>query len=149
MTINEIVKIFPDEWCSIVTNSISQAYELARLRRPSVTVLGGTLHRYNCSCDSASNIEILERMNFDFAFIPAAGYSPDVGFTCGKEVIDETRVIVKRHSKKLIIPLDSSKIGVDYPVTHSRLEEVDMIISDDDLPAEMREHFLSNGIEVL
>ncbi len=149
VTINEIVKIFPDEWCSIVTNSISQAYELSRLRRPSVTVLGGTLNRYNCSCDSASNIEILERMNFDFAFIPAAGYSPHVGFTCGKEVIDETRTVVKRQSKKLIVPFDSSKIGVDYPVTHSRIEEVDMIISDNHLSPEMREHFLSNGVEVL
>ncbi len=149
VTINEIVKIFPDEWCSIVTNSISQAYELARLHRPTVSVLGGTLNRYNCSCDSASNMDILERMNFDFAFIPAAGYSPNVGFTCGKEVIDEMREIVKRHSKMLIIPFDSSKIGVDYPVTHSRLEEVDMIISDDQLPPEIREHFRSHGIEVL
>lgn len=149
VTINEIVKIFPDEWCTIVTNSVSQAYELARLRRPSVTVLGGTLNRYNCSCDSAANIEILERMNFDFAFIPAAGYSPQAGFTCGKEVIDETREIVKKHSKKIIVPFDSSKLGIDYPVTHSRIEEVDVIISDGGLPPEMVEHFHAMGIQVL
>ena len=149
VTINEMTKIFPDEWCSIVTNSVSQAYELARLRRPTVSLLGGTLNRYNCSCDSAANIEILERMNFDFAFIPAAGYSPETGFTCGKEVIDETREIVKKHAKKIIIPFDSSKIGVDYPVTHSKIEEVDMIISDDGLSREMIEHFRSKGVEVL
>ena len=149
VTIDEIAKIFPDEWCTIVTNSISQAYEFAKLRRPSVTVLGGTLNRYNCSCDSIANIGILERMNFDIAFIPAAGYSPTAGFTCGKEVIDEMRETVKKHSKLVVIPFDSSKIGTVYPITHSKLEEVDMIISDDELPEEMVRHFESNGVKVL
>lgn len=149
VTITEIAKIFPDEWCTIVTNSVSCAYELAALKRPSVTVLGGTLNRYNCNCDSAANIEILERMNFDLMFIPAAGYSPEAGFTCGKEVIDETREVIKKHSKKIIVPFDSSKIGVVYPVTHSHANEIDMIISDDQLPQEMVEHFRSMGIEVL
>ncbi len=51
--------------------------------------------------------------------------------------------------QKIIVPLDSSKIGAIYPVTHSHLDEIDMIISDDGLPQEIREHFLSNGVEVL
>ena len=149
VTITEIAKIFPDEWCTIVTNSISCAYELAALKRPSVTVLGGTLNRYNCNCDSAANIELLERMNFDLMFIPADGYSPEAGFTCGKEVIDETRDVIKKHSQKIIVPFDSSKIGVVYPITHSRANEIDMIISDDEFPPEMAEHFRQMGIEVL
>jgi len=149
VTINEIAKIFPDEWCTIVTNGIANAYELATLKRPSITVLGGTLNRYNCNCDSVSNIDTLERLNFDIAFIPAAGYSPEAGFTCGKEVIDEIRDVIKEHSQKVIVPIDSSKIGVVYPVTHLKISEVDIIISDDELPPHIKEHFIEMGVEVL
>ena len=149
VTINEIAKIFPDEWCTIVTNGIANAYELAVLKRPSITVLGGTLNRYNCNCDSAANIDVLERMNFDLSFIPAAGYSPEAGFTCGKEVIDEIRDIIKKHSQKVIVPLDSSKFGVVYPVTHLKITDLDMVICDDDLPEDMRAHFTGMGVEIL
>lgn len=149
VTINEIAKIFPDEWCTIVTNGIANAYALATLKRPSITVLGGTLNRYNCNCDSVSNIDVLDRLNFDIAFIPAAGYSPEAGFTCGKEVIDEIRDIIKKHSQRVVVPLDSSKFGVVYPVTHLKISEVDMVICDDDLPDEMRAHFTEMGVEIL
>ena len=149
VTINEIAKIFPDEWCTIVTNGIANAYELAALKRPSITVLGGTLNRYNCNCDSASNIDTLERLNFDIAIIPAAGYAPEAGFTCGKEVIDAIRDVIKKHSQKVVVPLDSSKFGVVYPMTHLKISEVDMVICDDDLPEEMRSHFTEMGVEIL
>ena len=82
-------------------------------------------------------------------FITSAGYSPESGFTCGKDVIYETRDVIKKHSQKIIVPFDSSKIGVVYPITHSRANEIDMIISDDEFPPEMAEHFRQMGIEVL
>jgi DeoR family transcriptional regulator of aga operon len=149
VTITEIAKRFPDEWCSIVTNSISAAYMLSSLKRPSVTVLGGMLNRINCSCDSIRNMEELERMNFDITFLPTAGFSVDTAFTCGKEVMDDMRWTVIKHSKKIIVPMDSSKVGKIFQITHLRLEDVDMIISDDELPEDIKQLFISNGIEVL
>lgn len=149
VTIGEIAKRFPDEWCSIVTNSISNAYALAALKRPSVTILGGTLNRYNCCCDSARNIEELKRMNFDIMFLATAGFSVDIGFTCGKEVIDEARDIIRTHSQRVIIPFDSSKVGLIYPITHVLPDDIDMVICDDELPEEVAAHFRSKGVQVL
>lgn len=149
VTITEIAKRFPDEWCSIVTNSISTAYMLSALKKPTVTVLGGLLNRINCSCDSMRNMEELERMNFDITFLPTAGFAEKVDFTCSKEVMDDMRWTVLKHSKKIIIPMDSSKVGKIFQVTHIRLEDVDMIISDDELPEETRRLFVESGVEVL
>lgn len=149
VTITEIAKVFPNEWCSIVTNSISTAYMLAALKKPSVTVLGGVLNRINCSCDSVHNIEQLERMNFDIMFLPTAGYSPEADFTCSKDVMDDMRWTVIKHSKKVVIVMDSSKVGKVFQVTHIRSEDVDMVISDDELPESIRKQFLEKGIEVL
>ena len=148
-TVSEIAKHFPDEWCTIVTNSISSAYALSSLKKPTVIVTGGTLNRYNCCCDNAKNINMLEKMNFDITFYAVAGYSEKEGFTCVKEIYDEIREVVKSHSKKIIIPIDSTKIGVVYPITHIRLEEVDMIISDDDLPEKTRKYFEDHNVTVL
>ena len=149
VTITEIAKCFPDEWCTVVTNSISNAYALAALKRPSVTVLGGALNRYNCCCDSSRNIEDLKRMNFDFMFLATAGYSIDVGFTCGKEVIDDVREVIMEHSRKIIIPFDSSKIGLIYPITHTMPEDIDMVIADDGFPDEVIQHLQARGVEVM
>lgn len=149
VTITEISAIFPDEWCYVVTNSISVAYNLAKLKKPSVTVLGGMLNRINCSCDSMHSMDELSRMNFDMMFLPTAGFAEDVGFSCGKDVMDDMRSIAVEHSKKVIIPMDSSKVGKTFQVTHTRLSSVNLIISDDDLPPGVKQFFLDNGIEVL
>lgn len=51
--------------------------------------------------------------------------------------------------KIVTIPMDSSKVGKIFQVTHIRLEDVDMIISDDELPEETRRLFVESGVEVL
>lgn len=149
VTITEIAKVFPDEWCYIVTNSISTAYMLSKLKKPSVTVLGGLLNRINCSCDSIRNMEELERMNFDLTFLPTAGYSEEADFTCTADVMDDMRGAVIRHSQKIIIPMDSSKIGRVFPSTHIRLADIDVIISDDEFPQELKQRLCERGVEVL
>lgn len=148
-TITEIAKHFPDEWCTIVTSSISCAYALTELKKPTVVVNGGTLNRFNCCCDSASNLAYMERINFDIMFLAVAGYAKDAGFTCIKEIMDETISIVKNHSKKIIVPIDSTKFGVTYPITHARLEDVDIVISDDGISEDYYHHFIESGVQVL
>lgn len=148
-TITEIANHFPNEWCTIVTGSISNAYALSALSKPTVIVNGGTLNRFNCCCDSATNLAQMERMNFDIMVLAVAGYSEQEGFTCVKEIMDEVRGVIMRQSKKVIIPIDSTKIGIAYPITHAKLDDVDIIVSDDGLPEQLRQKFISNGIEVL
>ena len=148
-TITDIANHFPDEWCTVFTSSISCAYALSALKKPTVTVCGGTLNRFNCCCDSPLNLAYLERINFDIMFLAVAGYSDVEGFTCVKEIMDETLGSIIKRSKKIIVPIDSTKIGVAYPITHATLDDVDMIISDDGIPEKTRQHFIDIGIQVL
>lgn len=148
-TVTEIAKHFPDEWCTIITDSISCAYELMALKKPTVVINGGTLNRYNCSCDGVSSLKNMERVNFDIMFLSVAGYSEEAGFTCIKEIMDETLDIVKKNSKMVIVPIDSTKFGVTYSITHAKLEDVDIVITDDGIGDRLRSHFTSNGIVVL
>lgn len=147
--ITDIARLFPDEWCTVVTNSISVAYALAEKKKPSVMMLGGMLNRYNCCCDSTTSANEITHMNFDIMFLSTAAFDIEAGFSCGKEVIDGPRWSVIKKASKVIVPLTSSKIGQVYPITHANLSDVEIIISDDDMPADIKRYITENGVEVL
>lgn len=147
--ITDIARLFPDEWCTIVTNSISVAYTLAEKKKPSVMLLGGMLNRYNCCCDSTKSDREISHMNFDLMFLSTAAFDINAGFSCGKEVVDGPRWSVIKKASKVIVPLTSKKIGQVYPITHADFNDVDIIISDDDMPSDIKSVIEKNGIEVL
>ena len=45
--------------------------------------------------------------------------------------------------------LDSSKIGKIMPYTFARLEDIDVLITDDNFPPELKEQFTSRNIVVM
>ena len=54
-----------------------------------------------------------------------------------------------KKASKVIVPLTSSKIGQVYPITHANLSDVEIIISDDDMPADIKRYITEHGVEVL
>ena len=45
--------------------------------------------------------------------------------------------------------LDSSKIGKIMPYTFAHLEDIDVLITDDNFPAELKEEFAKHNIVVM
>ncbi len=147
-TLMYFAKSIPDDVYFIVTNNISSMYDLARLTQPDIHMLGGKLNRLNLSAASSHNNAVLKQYNFDIAFIAASAYSAECGFTGPLGVIDESRNIVFERSQKVVVLMDSSKIGRVFPMTTYPTEAVDAIVCDDELPKEMVEHFHNKGITV-
>ena len=64
------------------------------------------------------------------------GFQTDAGFTCGiyeEAVLKQTAV---RQSDQVIALMDSSKIGVKSSFHVCRLEDIDIVVSDGQLPKE-------------
>ena len=148
-TATELAKVFPDESVSIVTTSISCAMELARLRKPSVYLLGGDVNRYNLGVHSPKNQAILEQMNFNLMFMAVAGYSKETGFTCGTEVEDIVRKTAMSRSAKVVALMDSGKVGTIFTVTYATPDDIDILISDGELDEETQNTLLSHGVQIL
>lgn len=148
-TLMEFARRIPDEYFYIVSHSISSVLEISRLTKPEVVILGGNLNRYNLSAIDPQNSAKLEKLNFDIAFIATTGYASGRGFTCGPETDDQLRYAAIRRAKKIVILMDSSKVGRTLPITYATLDSVDTIISDDDLPRETADEFRAHGVEVL
>ena len=120
----------------IVTSSISCAIELAGLEKPQVMIPGGSLNRYSMSICGTRGIQELQRTNFDLAFIGVTSYDDHTGFACNVYEESLLKQTVMAKAEKTILLMDSAKIGKHSTFTFGTLDDVDIIISDGQLPAD-------------
>lgn len=131
-----LAQALPDIELNIFTTAPNIAVELSKLINPTIHMCGGTLNRANQAVSGASTLAMLENINIAIAFIGVSGYTPDGGFTCGKEdEMQVKRLIMKKAARKVIL-MDSSKCGKIFPYKFGNIEDVDYIVSDGDLPEE-------------
>ena len=140
---------FPDQSNLIYTTGLSCATELADLSKPTVMLPGGKLNRYSQSVFGYSAIKELERVNFHQAFLGVSGYSQAVGFTCGiheEAILKQTAI---RQSDQVIALMDSSKLDVKCSFDVCGLEDIDMVVSDGNLPEDFLEECEKKRVAVL
>ena len=131
-----LAQILPDIDLNIFTTAPNIAVELSHLIRPTIHMCGGTLNRGNQAVSGPSTLAMLEHINIATAFLGVSGYTADGGFTCGKEdEMQVKRLIMKKAARKVIL-MDSSKCGKIFPYMFGKIEDVDYIISDGNLPEE-------------
>lgn len=137
-TTTALARLIPDDPFLIFTNSISCVSELAKLKVPRITMPGGVLNRYSMSLCGTQSIQAVQNINFDLMFLGVTSYSEGLGFSCGVEEEKFLKQAVMKRCEQVVVLMDSSKIGLKSTYTICDLEDVDIIISDGNLP----EHFL-------
>ena len=148
-TTTELAKIFPDQSNLIYTTGLTCATELSSLSNPTVMLPGGKLNRYSQSVFGFSAIKELERVNFDQAFLGITGFHPSAGFSCGisdEAILKQTAI---RQSEQVIALMDSSKVGVKCSFNICTLSEIDIVVSDGELPEEFLAECRRFGVRVI
>ena len=148
-TVAELARILPDEQMIIFTGNISAALEMAHLKKPVIHMIGGRLDVQSLCVSDSCSLDMLNDVNINYAFFGVTGYSERRGFTCGKEEEYRLKKMVIDKSDKVIVLMDSSKVGISSVYTYAMEEDVDMVISDSKLPPELLERFGQNSVEVL
>lgn len=147
-TTTAVARIMPDEPMLIYTGGLNCALELARLAVPRVLLPGGALNRYSLSVCGVSSVQELSRVNFDLMLLGVTAYSREAGFTCGvPEEAALKRAVIER-SEQVAVLLDSSKLGLKTSCTICGLSQVDVILSDGQLPPDFLEECDRLGITV-
>lgn len=129
-----LARQFPNQSNLIYTTGLSCATELSHLSRPTVMLPGGRLNRYSQSVYGISAVRELERVNFSQTFLGVTSYSPNTGFTCGSNeeaILKQTAI---RQSEQTVVLMDSSKFGTISTFRICDLSEIDVIVSDGNLP---------------
>ena len=87
--------------------------------------------------------------NFEFAMISTAAFTLENGFSCSSQAEADLLKLVRKKAKFLYMMLDSSKIGKIKPYTFARVEDVNVLITDDSFPVSLKEEFKKKNIVVM
>lgn len=125
-----------DEYLSIMTSGVNIAMELIKKQKPSVTLIGGQVNRNTISVSGINSCSFIREVNIDIAFMAASGFSVENGFTSGTYTECEIKKEVVNRARKTIVLMDSKKIDKIMPFTFAYMEDIDVLVSDDDLDEE-------------
>jgi DeoR/GlpR family transcriptional regulator of sugar metabolism len=141
--------LLPDERLNIITTGPNIALELIKKSLPIVNLVGGMLNRDNISISGSQALRFLSDFNIDIAFIVPSGLSLHNGFTSGNYIECELKRLVVEKARKVVVLMDSSKLDKILPYTFCGINDVDVIISDDDLPADMIANAEKNNVKII
>lgn len=144
----EMASHIPDDSYMIFTSGINCALELAKLKKTRTHLIGGELNRNNLSVNGIRSINEIDHLNFNIAFLGTTGFSFDTGFTSAVEAENELKRAVIRKAEKVIVLMDSKKVGLVNTFTFAFPEDISAVISDDGLDMETARLFRSYGVEV-
>lgn len=140
-TCTEFARMMPDGPFMIFTCSLSCALEMARLQQSQVHVVGGVLNASSLCMNGVSTLQMLDNINFHTVFLGVTGYISSRGFTCGSVEECELKRQVIRRAEKVVVLMDSQKVGITSTFTFAMPEDVDVVVSDGMLPDKTRREF--------
>ena len=114
---------------------------LSRLINKTLTKLifpGGYYHSTEQLFESPQAIELIGQIRATKAFIAATGVHEKLGITCANNYEVPTKRTVIQSAQTRILITDSSKFGKVSPAYFAQLSEMDMIITDNQLPDEWK-----------
>ncbi|MBE5753111.1 MAG: DeoR/GlpR transcriptional regulator [Clostridiales bacterium] len=144
-----LAKELPDVPCNVFTNGLAVATELAKKKNLNVNLLGGQLIKDNLTTASSLSALYFKDTNFEIAVISTAAFTPENGFSCSSQAEADLLKLVREKAKFLYMMLDSSKIGKIKPYTFARLEDVNVLITDDSFPVSLKNEFKKQNIVVM
>jgi DeoR/GlpR family transcriptional regulator of sugar metabolism len=137
----------PPNELTLVTNSPAIAYEV--LAEPMhVVVCPGELDQHMRMIAGRWTVEFIGDLNFDTAFVSAAGLTLDAGLTTSRRPLADVVNAARAAAGRTVGLIDSSKVGRSSLVSIAPAEELDVIVSDDGLEEDVVEQYRAAGVRL-
>ncbi len=136
-TLQNIAQFVPNERFTFTTTDPSIALELCKESLPLVNLVGGRLDHDNQTITGLQATRFLADINIDIAFLSPSGLSSRSGFTVGNFSECELKRIVVDKARLVVMLMDSSKIDKSLPYTFATLSDIDVLITDSELPHDL------------
>jgi DeoR family fructose operon transcriptional repressor len=145
-TVAQILRhVAPDLQARIVTHNLGAAAEAKGLRLELV-LLGGVYHAQLNAVEGSWPLEMIGHFHADKAFLGADGLDPSAGLTTASIAVAGTeRAMVRRTRGEVVVLADNSKIGLVGDVVICPLDQVDVVLVDDGVDADIREQIRRAG----
>ena len=137
----------PPNELTLVTSSPAIAYEM-QAEPVHVVVAPGELDQHMRMLAGRWTVEFLVQLNFDVAFVSAAGITVDEGLTTARRPLADVVNAARAGAKSTVALIDASKFGRASLLTIMGADEPDLIITDTDPPAEIARTFSAAGVNL-
>ena len=133
----------------VLTNGLNIAVELLGSRTIQTIIMGGSVRNDSASVVGRATEDMLEQFSADKLFLCGAGCDPDFGVSGTN--LDETMAnrAMLRAAREIIVVADSSKFSKRSMSLIASFSEVDLVISDAGLPAELQDRIRSFGCKLV
>ncbi|MFK5162402.1 DeoR/GlpR family DNA-binding transcription regulator [Glaesserella parasuis] len=148
-TTGALVKALHHSGLVVMTNSLALANELIALEcEPTVLMTGGTWDARSESFQGKVAANVLRSYDFDQLFIGADGLDLTRGTTTFNELIGLSQVMAEV-SREVIVLIESQKIGRKMPNLELEWQQIDKLITDDQLDPNVKQQIEALGVEVI
>ena len=138
----------PPKALTLVTNSPAIALDL-HADSVHVIVTPGEVDQNLRMIGGRWAAEFLSELNFDVAFVSAAGLSLDKGLTTTRRALADTLNAARAVSARTVGLIDSSKFGRSSLLSIAQAQELDAIVVDGGLPADTFDEYAEAGVSLV
>lgn len=134
---------------TVVTNAINIATEIVIRPHIKIVVTGGVARpqSYELIGDFASRV--LDGLVLDIAFLGVNGVDPVTGATANHEGEARIDQLIALSAKKTVVVTTSDKIGYQAFARICRPDQIQTIVTDENLDPDLRVQFEDQGVEVI
>jgi DeoR/GlpR family transcriptional regulator of sugar metabolism len=132
---------------TLVTNSPAIVYEL-HAEPLHVVVCPGELDQHTRTISGRWTVEFLRELNFDLAFVSAAGLTPDAGLTTSRRPLADVLNAARESATRAIGLIDATKFGRASLVSIVSGRDLDLVITDGTLDPAVAERYRRAGISL-
>ncbi len=133
----------------VMTNSLHVANALNELEsEPTLLMTGGTWDNHSESFQGKVAESVLRSYDFDQLFIGADGIDLERGTSTFNELVGLSKVMAEV-SREVIVMVESDKVGRKIPNLELAWDDIDVLVTDKDLPDEFVEKIESHQVRVI
>ena len=149
-TTGAFARLLPTESnLTIITNSVLTAASLAAAGQTRVRILGGQLRGLTEAAVGPEAVEALATLRVDVAVLGANGLSAAHGLSTPDPDEATVKRAMVRSARQVVALVDSSKIGQEHLVSFASLDDIDLLVTDVELPPALTEQLATTETEVL
>jgi DeoR family fructose operon transcriptional repressor len=137
----------PPNELTLVTNSPAIAYEV--IAEPMhVVVCPGELDQHMRMVAGRWTVEFIRELNFDTAFVSAAGLTLDAGLTTSRRPLADVVNAARAAAGRTIGLIDATKFGRASLVSIGAAQDLDLIVTDDGLEETVADEYRAAGVRL-
>jgi DeoR family fructose operon transcriptional repressor len=134
---------------NVVTNSVDVLTLLVPQTNFTVMMLGGRMRPTTNSSVDEWALRALADIRVDVAFMGANGVTVEHGLTTSDQADASTKAAMMRCARRVVLLADHSKIGNEYFHLFGQLADVDVVITDSGINADLEEDLRAAGATVV